>query len=87
MRVQEQSVEIIGEPRHEGVPKTTKMGPIVLFFCEDVHWIDFTGNMLDRYCLALNPFANQIFAKLNMMSCFQSHVVGPLDTGVIVIVD
>ncbi len=87
MRVQEQSAEKIGEPRHEGVPKTIKMGPIAHFFCEDVRWIDFTSNMLNRYCLVLNPFVNQIFAKLNMSGCFQSHVVGPLDTGVIVIVD
>ncbi len=87
MRVQEQSVEKIGEPRHEGVPKTTKMGPIEHFFCEDVYWIDFTSNMLGRYCLVLNPFANQIFAKLNMTGRGQSHVEGPLDTGFIVIVD
>jgi hypothetical protein len=87
MRVQEQSVEKIEKPRHEGVPKTTKMGPIAHLFCEDVHWIDFTGNVLDCYCLVLNPFANQIFAKLNTMGHFQSHVVGPPDTGIIVIVD
>ena len=70
MRVQEQSVEKIGEPRHDGVPKTTKMGPIAHFFCEDVRRIDFNGNMLDRYCLVLNPFANQNFAKLNMTGRF-----------------
>jgi hypothetical protein len=58
MRVQEQSVEKIEEPKHEGVPKMTKMSPIVHFFCEDICRIDFTGNMLDRYCLVLNPFAN-----------------------------
>jgi hypothetical protein len=58
MRVQEQSVKKIGEPRDEGVPKTTKMGPIANFFCEDVHQIDFTGNVLDRYCFVLNLFAN-----------------------------
>ncbi len=56
MRVQEQSDEKIGEPRHEGVPKMTKMGPITHFFCEGICWIDFTGNVLDRYCLVLNPF-------------------------------
>jgi hypothetical protein len=70
MRVQEQSVEKIGEQRHEGVPKTTKMGPIAHFICEDVRLIDFTGNMLDHYCLVLNPFTNQIFVKLIMTGCF-----------------
>jgi hypothetical protein len=58
MRVQEQSVEKIGEPRHEGFLKTTKMGPIAHFICEDIRWIDFSGNVLDCYCLVLNPFAN-----------------------------
>jgi hypothetical protein len=70
MRVQERSVEKIGEPRHEGVPKTTKLGPIMHFFCEDVRRIDFTGNMLNRYCLVLNLFAIPIFVKLNMTGCF-----------------
>ncbi len=64
-----------------------KMGAVTHLFGEDVGRVDFTGNVPDCNCLVLDPFANRIFAKLNMTCRLRSYVVTPLDTGVIVVVE
>ncbi len=63
------------------------MGAVTHLFGEVVGRVDFTGNVPDCNCLVLDPFANRIFAKLNMTCHLRSHVVTPLDTGIIVIVE
>ncbi len=63
------------------------MGAVTHFLGENIHRFDFTGNVLDCKGFVLNPFANRIFAKLDMSCRLRCHVVRPLDTGVIVIVE
>ncbi len=63
------------------------MGAVTHFLGKNIRRIDFTGNMLDCNGLVLDPFANRIFAKLEMSCRLRCHVVRPLDTGVIVIVE
>ena len=63
------------------------MGAVTYFLGENTRRIDFTGNVHDCIGFVLGPFANRIFAKLNMSHRLRCHVVRPLDTGVIVIVE
>jgi hypothetical protein len=44
------------------------MGAVTHFLGENICRIDFTGIMLDCNGFVLDPFANRIFAKLDM-SC------------------
>ncbi len=63
------------------------MGAITHFLGENICRIDFTGNVLDCNGFVLDPFANRIFAKLDMSCRLRHHDVRPLDTGIIVIVE
>ncbi len=63
------------------------MGAVTHFLGENICRIDFTGNVLDCNGFVLDPFASRIFKKLNMSCRLRCHVVRPLDTGVIVIVE
>ncbi len=62
------------------------MSAIAHFFSEDVSWICLASNMLIRYSLVLNPFANEVFVQFNVLSRSGGHVVQPPDAGFIVIV-
>ena len=64
-----------------------EMGAVMHFLGENIHRIDFTGIVLDCDGFVLDPFANRIFAKLDMSRRLRCHVVRPPDTGVIVIVE
>jgi hypothetical protein len=55
-------------------------------FRENVGGIYLPGDMLNLECLVLNPFAYRLFAELDMSSRLQSHIVGPTDAGVVIIV-
>jgi hypothetical protein len=57
------------------------------FLGENIHRIDFTSNVLDCNGFVLYLFANRIFVRLDVSCCLRCHVVRPLDTGVIVIVE
>jgi hypothetical protein len=63
------------------------LSAIVHFFSEDVGGVCLPGDVLDRNPLILNPFANGVFAELNVMRRFCGHVVGPSNTGIVVVVD
>jgi hypothetical protein len=63
------------------------MGAVTHFLDENICRIDFTGNMLDCNGFVLDPFANRIFAKLDMSCHLRCHVLRPVDTGIIVIVE
>ncbi len=63
------------------------MGAITHFLGENIHIIDFTGNVLDCNGPVLDPITNRIFAKIDMSRRLRCHVVRPLGTGVIVIVE
>ncbi len=54
---------------------------------EDIRRIDFARHMFDQQKLGLDPLANRVFPKFNMMSCFRGHVVGPFNTRIVVIVE
>ncbi len=43
--------------------------------------------MLDVERLILHPLANGIVAKLDMTRSFRSHIIRPLNTGLIVVVE
>ncbi len=79
--------EEIGETAHERIMQPTKMRAIPHLFSKDICQICLTGNMEDLQCLVLNPFANQIFTRLNMTSHFRCHIIRPFDAGIIVIVE
>ena len=72
---------------HERVPKSSEMGAIAHFFCKYVCWIDFPSDVLDGERLILHPLTNGIVAKFNMTRSFRSHIIRPLNEGLIVIVE
>ncbi len=53
---------------------------------EDVGRIELPGNMLDVESVVLDPLANWVFAKFNVLGRFWGHIIGPLDAHIIVIV-
>ena len=63
------------------------MRTVAHFFGEDVGGIDLPSDVLDVERLILHPFANGIVAKLNMTCSLRSHVIRPLDAGLIIIVE
>ncbi len=87
MCLKERSIKKIREATHEGVTVVTEMDTVLHFFSEDVGRIHLAGNMLNRNGLVLNSFMDQIFTQFNVPSCLRGHVVGPINTGFIVIVD
>ena len=65
----------------------TKMGAIAHFFSEDVGRIILSGDMFNINSPILNPFTSQVFKKFNVTGSFGGHVIGPMYTCLIVIVD
>jgi hypothetical protein len=63
------------------------MNTVPHFCSEDVGRVCHAGNVLNRNCVVLNPFPKRIFTQLNVASRLRSHVVRPLDTSFIVVVD
>jgi hypothetical protein len=53
---------------HKGVMKASEVRAIVHLFCEDVGGIHFARDMVNLKSLVLDPFANQILAKLDVLS-------------------
>jgi hypothetical protein len=86
MCFKKRSIKEVGQATHEGVPEAAEMNVVLHFFSENVCWICLAGNMLDGFCLALNPFANRFLVQFNVPSHLRSHAVGPLDAGFIIIV-
>jgi hypothetical protein len=86
MCFKDRSIKEVGQATHEGVPEVAEMNAVSHFFSENVCRICLAGNMLDGYCLVLNPFANRVLVQFNVPSHLRSHVVGPLDAGFIAIV-
>jgi hypothetical protein len=60
---------------------------ITYLFCEDVSGINLPRDMMNLKCLILDPFANGVFAKLDVLGSLRGHIVGLLHTGIIVIVE
>ncbi len=54
---------------------------------KDVGRIELPGNMLDVESVVLDPLANWVFAKFNVLGRFWGHIIGPLDACIIVIVE
>ena len=55
------------------------------FFGEDVADIILARDMKNLERFVLNPLAHKVLPELNVTSGLQCHVVGPEDTGVVVI--
>ncbi len=67
--------------------KAPKMSSVLHFIGEDVGRVDLAGNVLHRKSFIRNPFANRIFPKLNVAGALHGHIVGPLNTCLIVILE
>jgi hypothetical protein len=61
--------------------------PITHLFCEDVSRIDLPRDVMNIEHLILDPFTNGVFVKLDVPGSLQSHVVGPLHAGIVVVVE
>jgi hypothetical protein len=68
-------VQKVRETGHERVPEMAEVHAIRHFLGENVSGIDFLGIMLHLKSLVLHPFANRVFAKLNVSSCLRGHVI------------
>jgi hypothetical protein len=75
MCFQEGSINKIGQATHKRVMQIIEMSAIAHFLSEDVSWICLACNMLNRYSLVLNLFANGVFAQFNVPSRFGGHAV------------
>ena len=62
------------------------MCAVAHFFGEDVGGIYLPSDVLDVERLVLHPFANGIITKLDMTRSFRSHVIGPFDAGLVIVV-
>ena len=63
------------------------MRDVAIFFRKKICNIDVTGNVLNGNNVVGDRFANGVFPDLNMAKTLGSHVGGPQDTSVVVIID
>ncbi len=68
-------------------PKDSRSAHHHASLCKDVSRIDVPGDVTNSKRLILNPFLNRVFSKLNAPGSFQSQIVGPLHSGIVVIVE
>jgi hypothetical protein len=87
MCLKERSIKKIREATHEGATEATEINTVSHFFSEDVGRICLAGDVLSRNGPVLNLFTDRIFTQFDVSSRLRGHVVGPLNTGFIVIVD
>jgi hypothetical protein len=60
--------------------------PVVYLFSENGGNAGFSQDMLNGNCAVSNPFLSCIFTILDVAIAFGGHIVTPLDTRVVVIV-
>ena len=80
-----QSTDEVSQSTHKGVAKPTEMCNVTHFLGEDVADIVLARDVKDFEGFVLNPLAHGVLSELDMASGLQCHVVGPEDTGVVVI--
>jgi hypothetical protein len=56
--------------RHEKVPKMAEVHPIAHFFGEDIGGIELSRNVMNLKCFMLDPFANGVLVKLDVLGSF-----------------
>jgi hypothetical protein len=71
---------------NERVPQTMEVSSIFHFFGEHVGWVNFSNGVSHIDNFFLDPFMDWIFLELNVVSCFRSHIVWPLYTSVIIVI-
>ena len=71
---------------HKGVSDASEVRAITHFLSEDVCRIDFARNMLNLESLVLHSFTIGVHTKFDVTSSLRGHVVQPLHTRVIVVV-
>jgi hypothetical protein len=70
---------------HHKVPQSDKMVSIFHLFCKEICKIHFTTNMLNLDKVVFHIFSNQIFVHLTMSETFGGAMLGPIDTGIVII--
>ena len=74
------------ETAHEGVEEATEMESISYLLGEDVADVVVSDDVFDLECVVLDPFVNRILFEFRVTYRFQSHVMGPEDGGLVVVV-
>ena len=72
---------------HHRITKATKMGGVFQFFSEYITWIDDTRNVGDSNISSGLAFADNIFAKADMLDALGGAGGRPVNTCLIIIVD
>jgi hypothetical protein len=62
------------------------VGAIAHFFHENVNGVDLARDMTNLERFVLDPFADRVFTKFNVLGGFRSHIVCPFDARSIVFV-
>jgi hypothetical protein len=72
---------------HHRITAAAEMGSIFKFFCKEVTGVDDARNVSDFCGPILMEFADVIFAEVEMFCAFVSAGSGPVDGGLVVVVD
>ena len=72
---------------HKGIPEPTEQGLVLDLLGENVGNVVDPGDVLDVEKTILDPLPDRVFPHLHVIRGFGSHVVTPLHTGLVVVVD
>ena len=76
----------VAEAAHERIAEATEMDSISYFLGEYVADVVVSNDVLNFECCVLDPFVNCVFFEFHVTHSLQSHVVGPEDGGLVVVV-
>ena len=62
------------------------MRDVAVFFCEKISGVDISCHMFDRNVRTCNRFPYCVFSDLNMAESLCSHVGGPKDACIVIVV-
>ena len=79
--------EVVARAAHECIAKEAEVGAVLHFLGENIRDVELSADVSDGDCAIGNPFSCGNLVILDVTVAFCCHVVAPLDTGIVVIVE
>ncbi len=79
--------EVVTGAAHECIAKAAEVGAILHFLGENIRDVALSADLSDGDCAVGEPFPCGVLTILDVAVAFCCHVVAPLDTGIVVIVE